>query len=173
MVADPLYPIRRRAILDGLDANPLDSPIDGLIHAFCRLSFCYTIQSCYGHFMFPGQDDPNHIAPLSPADTWHGGRYRIAYIAWCIENSRSGRAFLRRLRQVPEVAPDDVQFGCAAWFWERHPNSYVLQVVPRKNQFKDTCSIDGVEARRLERVRNRFFDHLRRMVAALPPSNAV
>jgi hypothetical protein len=136
MVADPRYQDRRKKCLNELNIDELDSPIADLIDDLCEFPFCFTIQSCFGHFLYPRQEDPNNIEPLPSTGKTQSVEYRIAYIALCFEDSRSGREFLRWLKQLPEIDPQYIQFGCAEWFWERNPNSYVLQVEPERFMLK-------------------------------------
>ena len=120
MVVDPHYQDRRRQCLNELNSDELDPPIAGLIDDLCEFPFCFTIQSCFGHFLYPGQEDPNNIQSLSSPGKIHSVDYRIAYIAICVEDSRSGRKFLRWLKQFSDMDPHYVQYGCAEWFWERY-----------------------------------------------------
>ena len=80
----------------------IDEPIIELINAFNKLPFCFTLQSCYGHFVYSGQNDPQNLEPLPLTDTIGVVEYRIAYIAFCIENSDQGRKFLEALRREGE-----------------------------------------------------------------------
>ena len=165
MVVDPRYQDRRKQCLNELNSDELDPPIADLIDDMCEFPFCFTIQSCFGHFLYPGQNDPNSIESLPATGNFHSVDYRIAYIALCVEDSRSGRKFLRWLRQLPEIGHQYIQFGCAEWFWERNPNSYVLQVEPERHLQKDECRVDFQEALRIEKVRNKFYDHLKTLVS--------
>jgi hypothetical protein len=92
--------------------------------------------------------------------------YRIAYIALCIEESSSGKALFDDFRGIPETEPDYIQFGCAEWFWKRQVNSYALQVEPRRYMTKDKVRVGYKEALDIERVRNRFFDQLNKLLQA-------
>jgi hypothetical protein len=132
-----------------------------------QIPFCFTIQSCFGHFVYSGQEDPNSYEPLPPKDNPKPVKYRIAYIALCIENSRSGNVLLRLLKQVPEIDPIYIQFGCAEWFWERYPNSYVLQVEPERHMLKDSCMVDHQEAIQVEKVRNAYFVRLKALITTI------
>lgn len=167
MVGDPRYQDRRRLCLNKLNIDKLDSPIAVLIDDLCEFPFCFTIQSCFGHLLYTGQEDQNNIEPLPQTDLIHDVEYRIAYIALCVENSRSGREFHHWLKQLPEIDPNFIQFGCAEWFWERNKNSYVLQVAPVRHMLKDKCTIDYQEALHIENVRNEFYDHLMMLVSTI------
>ena len=165
MVVDPHYQDRRKQCLNELNIDELDAPIADLIDDLCEFPFCFTIQSCFGHFLYAGKEDPISIDPLPSTNDINTAEYRIAYIALCVENSRPGREFLRWLKQLPEIDPQYIQFGCAGWFLERNPNSYVLQIEPERFRGKDKCTIDYQEALHIEKVRNAFYDRLRMLVS--------
>jgi hypothetical protein len=159
-VENPHYDEEREDSLQKLDFSIIDPPIVGIIRGFARLPFCFTLQSCYGHFLYPGQIDAYNIEPL-PDDKRIGTvEYRIAYLAFCIEDSAPGRELFNNLREITSVDPNYIQFGSADWFWERQVNSYALQVEPKKHLTRDKCHIDYLEALHVEKVRNRFFDEL-------------
>lgn len=92
-------------------------------------------------------------------------RYRIAYVAFCVDTGDRGRAFLERLSRVPEIEPAYVQFGSADWFWDQWPNSYTLQVEPAAHRFKDQAVLTAGEAMQTQRARDLFFEELRRLLA--------
>ncbi len=92
MVVDPRYQDRRRQCLDELNIDELDAPIAGLIDDLCEFPFCFTIQCCFGHFLYPGQEAPNNIQPLPSPGKIQSVEYRIAYIAICLEYSQ-GKIF--------------------------------------------------------------------------------
>jgi hypothetical protein len=165
MVVDPRYQDRRKRCLNELNIDELDAPIADLIDDLCGFPFCFTIQSCFGHFLYPCQEDPNNIEPLPSTGKIQSVKYRIAYIALCLENSQTGQEFLHRLEQIPKIDPDYIQFGCAEWFLERNTNSYVLQVEPERFMVEDKCTIDFQEAIHVEKVRNAFYDRLRMLVS--------
>jgi hypothetical protein len=158
------YAADRQAALDALDLSAVDQPVVDVVEAFGPLPYCFTLQACYGHFLTAlGQDEHS----LDPLPERHGGsvRYRIAYVAFCIEDTERGRAFLERLSRVPEIEPAYVQFGCADWFWDQWPNSYTLQVEPAAHRFKDQAILTAGEAMQTQRARDRFFEELRRLLA--------
>jgi hypothetical protein len=158
------YASDRQAALDALDLSALDPPVIDVVESFRPLPYCFTLQACYGHFLTaPGQDEHS----LDPLPESHGGsvRYRIAYVAFCIQDTEPGQAFLERLSRVPEVEPAYVQFGCTDWFWDQWPNSYTLQVEPAAHRFKDQAVLPAGEAMQTQRARDRFFEELRRLLA--------
>ncbi len=167
MVVDALYHDRRKRCLNELNIDELDAPIVDLIDDLCKFQFCFTIQSCFGHFLYSCQEDPNNLEPLPSTGKIQSVEYRIAYIALCCEDSRSGRKFLRRLKQLPAIDPQHIQFGCAGWFLERIPNSYVLQVEPERFMGEDKCTVDYKEALHIEKVRNAFYDRFRMLVTTI------
>jgi hypothetical protein len=159
-VENPRFDEQRRAALAKLDFAILDRPIAGVVESIARLSYCFTLQSCFGHFLYMGQQDIHNVAPL-PADADIGDvEYRIAYLALCIEDSVAGRALFAELRDVAAADPEYIQFGSADWFWERQPNSYAIQVEPRRHMLRDRCTINHQEALRVEEARNHFFDEI-------------
>lgn len=161
LVENPHYRDQRQKSLASLSDGMIDEPIIELINAFNNLPYCFTLQSCYGHFVYSGQNDPQNLESLPLTDTISRVEYRIAYIAFCIENSDRGRKFLEVLKGIPEIDPENIQFGCAGWFWERQVNSYALQVEPDRFKSEDKAIVDYREALRLEKIRNEFFVQLR------------
>lgn len=138
----------------------IDTPIIGLIKGLNKLPYCFTLQSCYGHFVCNGQNDTHNLYPLPATEISTQIEYRVAYIAFCIEDSSLGRGFFEALKEITAIDPENVQFCCAEWFWERQINSYALQVEPDRFKRKDTAIIDFKEAVKIERIRNIFFNRL-------------
>ncbi len=163
-VDDPHYDERRRKHLSNLDMGTIDRPIADLIGAFARLPYCFTLQSCYGHFLYDGQGDPGNAEPLPASGGITTVEYRLAYVAMCIQNSESGKALFADLSRVSSIDPGYVQWGCAEWFWSTDPNSYVLQVEPARHMNSDKVSVPHREALRLETTRDRFFSAIREIV---------
>jgi hypothetical protein len=93
--------------------------------------------------------------------------YRIAYLALCLANNQSGQALFDALAEIPSLDPDYIQFGRADWFWERHLNSYALQVEPVRLMYKDHGNVDFEEALHLEKVRGLFFAEIRSLLLEL------
>jgi len=158
------YASARRAAADAFDLSDVDAPIVDVVKAFGLLPYCFTLQCCYGHFLTEhGRDD--HSLALIPESFTGVVRYRLAYVAFCIENGDRGRGFLEKLSRIAEIEPAYMQFGSADWFWDQWPNSYVLQVEPFEHRFKDQATIQAAEARMTQRVRDQFFHELRRLLA--------
>ena len=156
------YSQDRRDALEALDLRTIDEPLVELIDGFARLPNCFTMQSCYGHFLHaPGQDihslDPLPSSDVGPVD------YRIAYMAFCLENSPRGRALFDALSRIPEGL-DPVQFGSADWFWERWPNSYALQVEPTRFMTRDRAVVDHSEALHIQHSRDLFFGRVKELL---------
>jgi hypothetical protein len=164
MAENPRYLQQRRATLAALDLESIDAPIRDVVRGFAGLPHCFTIQSCSGHFVCTPEEDPRTVDPVPPR---HAGsvRYRIAYLAVCIESSRSGRALLESFRDVTAIDPDYVQFGSADWFWERWVNSYALQVEPRRHMGKDEAVLQVGEALHVQHTRDLFLSELRKLLA--------
>ena len=161
LVENPHYGNQRRNILAGLTDDMIDVPIIGLVKSINKLPFCFTLQSCYGHFLYNGQSNPNNLDPLPAAgNNIDKVEYRIAYIAFCIDNSDSGRRLFDNFKQITAIDPQNIQFCCAEWFWERQVNSYALQVEPDRFKDEDEAILDFREALKIEHVRNEFFAQL-------------
>lgn len=152
---------QRKNNLAELSDDVLDSPIVGLINDFNRMPFCFTLQSCCGHFTHSTQKDSHNLEPLPRTGSITQVEYRIAYVAFCIENSESGKEFLSALKGIPDIDPANIQFGCAEWFWNNRTNSYVLQVEPDRYKNQDTAVLNYQEALHIEKVRDQFFIELR------------
>ena len=96
---------------------------------FMAAPHCFTIQSCYGHFVHEQEPDIRNTARLEPcAGCITRVEYRLACMAFVVRNGGAGQSFLRDLRGMPALEPGNVQFGCAEWFWARQVNSCVVQV---------------------------------------------
>ena len=163
MVDSPHYLHQRRTALDSLDLRSIDPPIADLIADFAKLPHCFTLQSCYGHFLCSTVQATRTLEGVPPA--YAGSvRYRIAYVAVCVANDPSGRSLLESLRQIPRLDPGYVQFGSADWFWERWPNSYTLQVEPMRYRKKDEAVLQVAEALHVQGTRDAFFEELRCLV---------
>lgn len=164
MAENPYYRVQRQKSIDGLTDDMIDTPIINLINGFNSLPYCFTLQSCYGHFVYNDQDDSHNLDPLPINDTMTKVEYRIAYIAFCIENSLGGRELYESLRNIDNIDPENIHFFCAEWFWKRHVNSYALQVEPGRFKHQDTAILDYKEALHVENTRNYIFSILYALV---------
>jgi len=157
LVDNPNYHEQRQQNLAGLTEGMIDAPLRGLIAGFNQLSCCFTLQCCYGHFLYNGQKDPDNLDPLPVTRVVDTVEYRIAYIALCIDNSAPGRRLIEALAKIPSGDPENIQFCCAEWFWERQVNSYALQVEPDRFKHEDKAMLPYGEALKIEEIRNDFF----------------
>lgn len=172
-VDDPSYNKRRLESLSKLDTETIDVPIAELIRGLAQLPYCFTLQSCYGHFLHGDQKNPKNIKPLPIWDSTAMVDYRIAYVALCIQDNDTGRALFNDLREFTEIDPEYIQFGCAEWFWRTHPNSYALQVEPERHMNKDSVSVSYQEALHIEATRNEFFRMLNDLIQRKLKSNSI
>ena len=100
-VTNTRYSQDRHDALAALDLSSIDRPIVDIVAGFSTLPHSFTLQSCYGHFVCaPRAGIPYTLEPIPRG---HSGplRYRIAYIAFCIENSRRGWALREAFAQIP------------------------------------------------------------------------
>ena len=156
-VDNPAYDRQRKKYLRSLDMGIIDAPLVEIVRGFTRLPYCFTLQSCCGHFLYGSQTDPHNLERLPVSDSTDSVEYRLAYLAMCIQDSASGRMLYEGLKGLPAIDPEYVQFGCADWFWERQVNSYVVQVEPQRHMAEDTCSIGYQEALHIQETRDRFL----------------
>jgi hypothetical protein len=161
------YKVDRRTALAALDFDAIDAPIVDVVAGFASLPHCFTLSSCYGHFICTPAQDPRSFDPIRPHPAG-SIRYRIAYIALCIENSPAGRGLRESLARVPAIDPDTVQFGSPTWFCRRWPrfNCYALQVEPARLMNRDEATLEPAEAFQVQRTRDLFFRELRTLLAA-------
>jgi len=160
LTENPYYQAQKQKIQSDLNDDMIDMPIIGLINGFCKLPYCFTLQSCYGHFVYNGQKDTHNLDPLPEKEISVKVEYRIAYIAFCIENSAEGRRLFASLKDITGIDPENIQFCCAEWFWKRQINSYALQVDPDRFKRRDTAILEFKEALHIEKIRNTFFSRL-------------
>lgn len=73
------------------------------------------------------------------------------------------------LERIPSLEPGHVQFGSAAWFWARYRNSYALQVEPARHMTRDQVVIEHSEALHIEKIRDRFFTELMKLLETCGP----
>jgi hypothetical protein len=95
------YYEKREESLRGLQISTIDAPIVKIIKDFVKIPYCFTLQSCYGHFIHKGQENPKNIESLSLSDfdKSSGIEYRIAYIALCIQNNDLRKQLLQNLKK--------------------------------------------------------------------------
>lgn len=167
LVPNPDYQSQRNRLLAKLSPGMIEQPLADIVNGFNSLPQCFTLQCCYGHFIYKGQEDPNNTQPLPARSTITNVEYRIAYLALCVENSASGKSLLGMLREIPAISPGNIQFGSAEWFWQQQINSYALQVAPQRHQDKDKVTIEYEEALLVEKTRESFFIHLSLLVGKL------
>ena len=163
-VPNPHFEQQRQKSLRQMDINTIDEPITDIVRGFAKLSYCFTLQSCFGHFLYNGQRDSANTGRLPLTDSIESVEYRIAYIALCIQENEQGRELYENLRVIVEIDPEYIQLGCAEWFWKRQVNSYAIQVEPEKHMTKDRAIVDYKEALHIEKVRDRFFAGIRKLL---------
>ena len=159
-VENPGYFKQRQRALAGLSEEKIDAPIIDLINGFNVLPYCFTLQCCYGHFLYDHQQDQYNCEPLPNSKNIDRVTYKIAYICFCIDNNQSGMGLFEALNEMTAIDPEYIQFCCAEWFWERQVNSYALQVEPDRFKHQDTAILDYEEALHVEKTRNAFFGQL-------------
>lgn len=164
LVVNHRYSEQRQKCLAGFDPEVVDAPIAGIVEGFNTLPYCYTMQSCYGHFLYGDQTDKYNLDPLPAEAIDTRIEYRIAYIAFCIENSTSGIDLIEKLKKIPLIDSVYIHFGSADWFWKRQVNSYILQVEPDPYKYHDTALLPYKEALYTEKIRNAFFDKLNGLI---------
>ncbi|MGB5985316.1 MAG: hypothetical protein WBG37_08420 [Desulfobacterales bacterium] len=166
-VANPLFPVQKRESLAGLISGMLDAPLVEMINALNALSYCFTLQSCYGHFLYPGQKEAHNLDPLPHTRSMATVEYRIAYLAFCVEWGAPGERLLGHMSQIAARDPNHIQFGSPGWFWALQVNSYALQVEPLRFKDQDRVVLDYGEALHVEHVRNRVFNQLNELLQKL------
>ena len=163
-VNNPSFHEERQKCFNRLNLDKIDAPIVDLIKDLAELDYCFTIQSCYGHFIYSRQKNPHNIEPLPISNSITKVEYRIAYVALCIENSVLGRELFQNLKEIPSINPEYIQFGSATWFWDRQVNSYVVQVEPSRYLKQDKCILNYNEALSVEKIRNQFYIELKKLI---------
>lgn len=165
LVEDRGFIHARQESIAELDLTSIDGPITDIVEGFTALPHCFTLQCCFGHFIWQPEQGLHNIDPIPP-DYFGFTTYRIAYIALCLENSRRGQALLHSLSRLPDLDPDFIQFGSADWFWKQWKNSYALQVEPKAHMLEDQAILGATEALQTQTARDRFFGKLRVLLAA-------
>ena len=163
-IDNPDFQHRKKVSIKHLNFDVIDAPIQDIIKQISELTYCFTLQSCYGHFVYEDQKDHHNIVPLPTSPILGEIEYRIAYLAFALENNVEGKDFYKKLESLTSIDEQYIQFGCADWFWQRQANSFVLQVEPERFKCQDTASVDYEEALHLEKVKNIFFRELRKII---------
>lgn len=162
---NPGFRRQREAALRALDLSAVDEPVRGLVRSLNRLPHCFTLQSCYGHFVWADCGDPHNLRALPAADPGGLITYRIAYLALAVDDRAEGRDLLRDLGSLERIAPGYVQLGTADWFWTRQVNSFALQVEPERLRSLDQAALTYQEALRVQEARSRFFESLEELAS--------
>ncbi|MBN2312427.1 MAG: hypothetical protein JXM79_00770 [Sedimentisphaerales bacterium] len=152
LVEHPDFTVQKELALSSLDIHSLDEPVRDVVTALNDMSFCFTIQSCFGHFVFKNKE-PTNLEPLPPTEIEGAIEYRIAYVALCVQKCEPAARFLDELSRIQQIDPKYIQYGSADWFWDRHVNSYVIQVESERDMDKDTARINYQEARYIEELK--------------------
>ena len=79
-IENPYFDEERKTSLQELDLSTIDTPIVELVKGFSGLPYCFTLQSCYGHFLYTGQDDTYNTEPLPIDASVDSVEYRLAYL---------------------------------------------------------------------------------------------
>ena len=149
-----------------LSSGAIDTPFMPLVKSIREIPYCYTLQSCFGHFVLSDGTERYRIEDIRDSlDENTLIHFKIPYLAFCVENNESGRSFVDDLKAVQRIDPEYIQFGCAEWFWDYCVNSYVLQVEPERHANEDSCDVRLEEAVHLESMRDRFYNAVDRLVA--------
>lgn len=164
LVQNQRYNDQRQRTLAGLNEEMIDVPIVNLITTFNKLPYCFTLQSCYGHFLYKSQNNLKNLDSLPITNNIARVAYRIAYIVFCVENNASGIELLEVLKKMTAIDPENIQLCCAEWFWKQQVNSYALQAVPDRFKHKDRAILDYREALHIEKIRNEFFLQLQELL---------
>ena len=170
LVNNPHYDVERSRHIRVLALDNIDEPIRQIVAGFAKLPYCFTLQSCVGHFVSADGPALDSLDPLLKRKVSHV-TYRIAYFAFCIQNSVRGKHLLSNLAKIPSIAPEYVQFGSPDWFWQRQRNSFALQVIPVRFADKDQAIMGYREALRVQKIRDQFIAHLNDLVQSLRNGN--
>ena len=164
-VDHPEYETKRANALNRLDLKSIDEPIIDIVESCSRLPHCFTLQSCYGHFVHSGQPNTRYTGPLADCPPDAQIEYRIAYLALCIQNSPPGHTLFKDFQSLTRIDPQYIQVGSAHWFWRQNVNTYAIQVEPERFKNQDTAMVSLDEALHLESVRNDVFQEIRQILS--------
>ena len=151
----------------------IDEPIVDVIRRLNEIPCFFTLQCCYGHFAYDGHWDPHNLDPLPVSEEIPRVEYRIAYIAYCIDNCGAGRDLMDKLGKLTAIDPENIQCGSARWFWKRQVNSYVLQVEPERFKQQDKAILDVREAIYIEKLKRAFFQKLESLFSKIRGSATI
>ena len=144
--------------------DAIDSPLLLLINASFTVRCCFTVQCCCGHFVHQLEPDPENLITVTHyrdrKDAIGPIRYRIAYLALCLEDSQGGHEIYSGLEEIAKCNPSFIQFGSADWFSERMPNTYCIQLEPERMKTEDCGPVTWEEAVRIEELRGPFLTDL-------------
>jgi hypothetical protein len=150
-----------RELEEEMLSGSIDAPLLPIIRDWMPITHCFTVQCCFGHFVHDREPD---IENLVPPSRYRGKietvRYRLAYVAVCIQDTICGREMYADLEELAADNPDYIQFGSAGWFWERLVNTYCIQLEPERLKNTDSGLIAMDEALHLEMLRKNFFQRL-------------
>ena len=79
ILENPLYQAQKRKNIAKLNKKIIDAPIIEIIKGFNNLPCCFTLQSCYGHFLYKDKKDSYNLEPLPITNTINKIMYKIAY----------------------------------------------------------------------------------------------
>ncbi len=105
LVENPHYQDQRQKSLAHLSDEMIDVPIIELIHAFNKSNYCFTLQSCYGHFMYNGQNDSHNLEPLPITDAIARVEYKIAFALLFFGIWITDSFFLKYTTQLNDIVP--------------------------------------------------------------------
>lgn len=138
--------------------NRIDPPLLQLVRECMTIPHCFTMQCCFGHFVHRMEPDTENLAPISRYTQEVGIiRYRIAYVALCLQDSSAGHAMYFELEKIAALDPSFIQFGSADWFWDQVPNTYCIQLEPERMKGEDSGEVTWEEALKIEEIREPFF----------------
>ena len=146
-VHNPAFAQEREAELGRLDFQTIDPPIMDVIKGFAELCYCFTLQSCYGHFVHAAQPQPRNLEPV-PAHNVGSLKYRIAYLAFCLENSTKGKRLRTALEHIPAIDPEYVQRLAATGYEDLTPSRMI------------EFAIHDIEAEYVERMASVGYEDL-------------
>ncbi|MGD9211433.1 MAG: hypothetical protein PVI90_11680 [Desulfobacteraceae bacterium] len=161
---NPNYHQQRQQNQTKLTDDMIDAPIVHIINKINKRPHCFTLQCCYGHFIYNHQKDPHNFDPLPETEKLDKIEYRIAYLAFCIDNNEAGENLLDTISRVTLLSPENIQLGSPKWFWQQQVNSYVLQVEPNRYKYEDRIFLEYQEALKIEKIRNAFFNKLNELL---------